>query len=65
MPQCICGEYFSVTSFDPYSQDNDICPKCKASSTPRSYISSYYSDCEGLTSSIVETFTFTGSKDYE
>jgi hypothetical protein len=54
MPQCICGEHFTTTSFDPYNKDSDICPKCRSNTTPRSYVTSYSWDCEGLTGMVLD-----------
>ena len=48
MPQCICGRHFTTTSFDTSKKDMDICPKCRDSSAPKSYTSSYSWDCENV-----------------
>ena len=54
MPQCVCGEHFTMTSYDMYNRDSDICPKCKNSSTPRSYVASYSWDCESLSGMVLD-----------
>ena len=42
MPQCICGRHFKPLSYNVDGRkEDDLCPCCKASSTPSSYINSY------------------------
>ena len=54
MPQCICGCFFSGTSYDVENREKDLCPKCIDSSTPKSYTSSYTYTCGNLTGSVIE-----------
>jgi len=66
MPQCICGEHFTTTSFDAYNKESDLCPRCKSVSTPRSYLSSYSWDCESMTRMVLDmSGNNSGRSDYD
>jgi len=54
MPQCMCGRFFSITTYDIDNKDNDICPKCRDSSAPKSYTSSHQWDCESITGTTID-----------
>lgn len=63
MPQCMCGRFFSITSYDVDKKDNDVCPKCRDSSAPKSYTNSYSWDCENITGLAIDMNS--GNKKYD
>lgn len=55
MPQCICGRFFTRSTFSKtkYHKEDDLCPYCKRVSTPQNYTNSKewiggYNDLESL-----------------
>lgn len=50
--QCRCGEFYNYRSYDVLSnedsKDLDLCHKCIAASTPKSYINSKEFQCDNL-----------------
>lgn len=65
MPQCMCGRSFTRTTFDVENKDNDICPKCRDSSAPKSYINSYSWDCENVTGMVIDMSGNSGGSNFD
>jgi hypothetical protein len=53
MPQCMCGNFFSTTTYTDEKED-DLCPRCKDASTPASYTSSYQWTCENTSNLLLD-----------
>ncbi len=53
MPSCICGRYFTQSSYQvssvKYNKEDDLCPSCLASSNPIGYMSSKEWCCQNVT----------------
>lgn len=50
MPQCMCGRFFKRTNYSEIaSKEEVLCPPCKVSSTPTTYVNSVEWVCGDLT----------------
>jgi len=65
MPQCMCGSFFSTTSYNVDRKENDICPRCRDASTPKSYTSTYQWDCENVTGILIDMSGSQGGFNFE